>query len=174
MVVVHPRSTRNVTAAAVQVGTGDFTVPETPVLPKAYADFADVFSEEGASEFPENTKVKHSIRIEEGQTVPWGPLYPLSAKELGVLREYLESSLAKGWIRPSESSAGAPILFVPKKDGSLRLYMDYRGLNKVTVKNWYPLPLIWETLDRLSGAKIFTKLDLRDAYHRIRVEEADI
>jgi hypothetical protein len=66
---------------------------------------------------------------------------------------------------------GAPILFVPKKDRGLRLCVDYRGLNKVTIKNQYPLPLINKTLDRLIGARIFTKLNLKDAYHRIRIRE---
>ena len=173
VVMVLPQS-RTASVRTAKAGQRKSSADHPHVLPVAYADFADVFSEEGASTFPENSKVKHSIQVEEGQTAPWGPLYPLSAKELGVLREYLESSLAKGWIRPSESSAGAPILFVPKQDGSLRLCVDYRGLNKVTVKNRYPLPLIWETLDRLAGAKVFTKLDLRDAYHRIRIEDVDI
>jgi hypothetical protein len=89
------------------------------------------------------------------------------------LREYLQDSLRNGWIRESTSPAGAPILFTPKKDGELRLCVDYRALNKLTIKNRYPLPLIGEILDRLVGAKVFTKLDLRNAYHRIRIREGD-
>ena len=85
----------------------------------------------------------------------------------------MNSSLKKGWIRHSISPAGAPILFVPKKDGGLRLCVDYRGLNKITVKNRHPFPLIGEMLDRLQGAKLFTKLDLRNAYHRIRIKPGD-
>jgi len=85
------------------------------------------------------------------------------------LREYLDSALAKGWITPSTSSAGASILFMLKKDSSLRLYVDYRGLNKVTIKNRYPLPLIIEILNRLSNAKVFTKLNLYNTYYRIRI-----
>ena len=81
--------------------------------------------------------------------------------------------MAKGWIRRSTSLAGALIMFVPKKDGGLRLCVDYRGLNKVTIKNRTPLPLISETLDRLRRAKVFTKLDLKDAYHRIRIRSGD-
>jgi hypothetical protein len=72
-----------------------------------------------------------------------------------------------------KSPAGAPILFAKKKDGSLRLCIDYQGLNKVTVKNRHPLPLIAESLERLAQAKIYTKLDIRDAYHRIRIKEGD-
>lgn len=90
-----------------------------------------------------------------------------------MLREYIEGALEKGWISPSKSPTGAPILFVPKKDGSLRLCVDYRGLNSLTIKNRHPLPLISKTLDRLSTAKVFTQLDLRDAYHRIRIKEGD-
>ena len=71
------------------------------------------------------------------------------------------------------SPAGAPILFVPKKDRGLCLCVDYKRLNKVTVKNRHPLPLISETLDRLIGAKVFTKLDLKDSYHRIRIRKGD-
>ena len=89
------------------------------------------------------------------------------------MRTYLDGALAKGWIRRSTSPAGAPVLFSPKKDGSLRLCVDYRGLNKITIKNRCPLPLISETLDRLVGAAYYTKLDLKDAYHRIRIKAGD-
>ena len=93
--------------------------------------------------------------------------------ELTVLRQYLEDMLHKGWIKHSISPAGAPILFVPKQDGSLRLCVDYRGLNDLTVKNRYPLPRMDEMMDRLVGAKLFSKIDLRDAYHRIRIKPGD-
>ena len=116
--------------------------------------------------------MEHAIELEGGKP-PYGPIYHLSEKELKVLREYLEDSLKKGWIRHSTSPAGAPILFVPKKDKELRLCVDYRGLNKLTIKNRYPLPLICEILDRLAGAKVYTKLDLKDAYHRIRIRRGD-
>jgi hypothetical protein len=142
-------------------------------LPVEFQRFARVFDDPSDDPFATDTKVTHSIPLEEGATVPYGPIYPLSARELQVLREYLETALEKGWIRPSESAAGAPILFVPKPDGSMRLCVDYRGLNKVTKKNRYPLPLIPEILDRLVGAQVFTKLDLRDAYHRIRITNED-
>jgi hypothetical protein len=77
--------------------------------------------------------------------------------------------LAKGWIRPSKSSAGAPLLYAPKKDGGIWVCINYHGLNMISLKNYYPLPLINKTITRLSGAKIFTQLDLHDAYHRIRI-----
>lgn len=80
----------------------------------------------------------------DAEIVPFGPIYNLSETELEALREYLDENLKKGFIRPSESPAGAPILFVKKKDGSLRMCVDYRGINKITIKNRYPLPLIAE------------------------------
>ena len=94
-------------------------------------------------------------------------------KELKTLWEYLAKALDKGWIRESSSPAGAPILFVPKKGIELWLCIDYRGLNCLTIKNQYPLPLIGELMDCLSKAKYYTKLDLQNAYHRIRIQEGD-
>lgn len=90
-----------------------------------------------------------------------------------MLREYLQEAEAKGWIRPSTSPAGAPILFIPKKGGQPRLCVDYRRLNQITRKDRAPLPLINEILDRLATAKVFTKLDLKDAYYRLRIHEGD-
>jgi hypothetical protein len=104
---------------------------------------------------------------------PFGPLYSLSEPELKELSKWIQENLSKGFIHGSQSPAGALILFVKKKDGSLRLCVDYRGLNRITIKNRYPLPLISETLDRLCGAKIFTKLDLRGAYNLLRIKRGD-
>jgi len=149
------------------------SLSESEEIPEEYQDFADVFSEKDAAELPPIEGRQHPIELKEGEEPPYGPIYALSETELGILREYLDINLGRGWITRSKSPAGAPILFVPKKDGGLRLCVDYRGLNSITVKNRYPLPLIGETLDRLSGAEIFTKLDLRDAYHRVRIKPGD-
>jgi hypothetical protein len=100
-----------------------------PAIPQEFADFADVFSEENADRLPPLDGRQHPIILEEGSEPPFSPIYNLSEVELAVLREYLESAESKGWIRKSTSPAGAPILFVPKKDGGLRLYVDYRALN---------------------------------------------
>jgi hypothetical protein len=94
-------------------------------LPPKYEAYANVFSKVEAAKFPDATRVEHSIPIEEGAEVLYSPIYSLSANELRVLREYIESSLEKGWICYSESPASASILFVPKKDGGLRLCVDY-------------------------------------------------
>jgi hypothetical protein len=142
-------------------------------LPPQYADYADVASEEDAKGLAEHSSNDLAIQLTPGAQPPHQPLYNLSGTELEVLRAYLSEYMARGWIRRSKSSAGAPILFVKKKDGSMRLCVDYRGLNKITVKNRHPLPLISESLERLAQAKFYTKLDVREAYHRIRIKEGD-
>jgi hypothetical protein len=145
-----------------------------PVLPDVYADFASLFQDREPGVLPPHRPYDHSIPLEPGASVPFGPLYTHSQKELEELREYIDENLKKGFIRRSESPAGAPVLFVPKKDSKkLRLCVDYRSLNKVTIKNRCPLPLISETLERLGTAKIFTKLDLKGAYNLVRVAPGD-
>ena len=86
----------------------------------------------------------------------------------------MQELLDKGFIRPSTSPWGAPVLFVKKKDGKLRLCIDYRELNKVTIKNKYPLPRIDDLFDQLQGAQYFSKIDLRSGYHQLRIREADV
>jgi hypothetical protein len=142
-------------------------------IPHELSEYADVFDNRNAEILPQYKSSDHAIPIVEGKEPPYGPLYTLSSRELQLLREYIEEALRRGWIRHSTSPAGAPILFVPKKDGTLRLCVDYRGLNNVTIKDRCPLPLIGETLDRLSGARYYTTLDLKDAYHRIRIKAGD-
>ena len=143
-------------------------------VPAEYSDFADVFSSDLASELPEHTGINdHVIELVDGQQPPYGPIYSLGPVELETLKAYIETNLANGFIKPSKSPAGAPILFDRKSDGSLRLCVDYRGLNNLTIKNRYPLPLIGESLDRLGRAKRFTQLDLTSAYHRMRIREGD-
>ena len=145
----------------------------TPAVLKPYRDLEGIFSKEKANELPVSSSYDHKIELEGDCQPPYGPIYPLSIPELHVLREYLHDNLAKGFIRHSTSSAGTPILFVKKKDGSLWLCVDYRGLNLLTKKNWYPLPLIGEALNRLSGTKIYTKLDIRAAYNWVWMKEGD-
>ena len=145
----------------------------TITLPAKYAQYEAVFSKKEADKLPPHRPYDHAIPITDGATVPFGPVYNLSQTELKALHEYIKENLNKGFIRRSESPAGAPILFVKKKDGSLRLCVDYRGLNKVTVPNRCPLPLISETFDRLGKAKRFTKLDMRGAYNLLRIAEGD-
>lgn len=151
----------------------DEAVEFTEHVPSDYHDFADVFNKATADKLPERRSYDHHIPLVDGASLPQSRLYPLSASELDSARKYLDENLKRGFIRPSTSPIAAPILFAKKKDGSLRLCVDYRKLNAITVKNKYPLPLIGETLDRLGRAKVFTKLDLRNGYHHIRIAEGD-
>uniref|UniRef100_A0A2N9IM06 CCHC-type domain-containing protein n=1 Tax=Fagus sylvatica TaxID=28930 RepID=A0A2N9IM06_FAGSY len=109
---------------------------------------------------------------------PFGPIskapYRMAPTELKELKEQLQDLLDKGFIRPSASPWGAPVLFVKKKDGSMRLCIDYRELNKVTIRNKYPLPRIDDLFDQLRGFEVFSKIDLRSGYHQLRVKEEDI
>ena len=108
----------------------------------------------------------HEFRIDlEDDTPPvHRPIYKLSPLELEECRKQIQYMLDKGFIRPSDSPYGAPVLFVPKHDGGLRFCIDYRWLNKKTIKNRYPLPLPEEMFDRLGGAKVFSKIDLKSGY----------
>ena len=142
-------------------------------IPKEYHDFLDVFSKESADKLPPHRPYDHKIPLHPNTQPPFGPIYSLSEPELKALKDYIKENLEKGFIRSSSSPAGAPILFVKKKDGSLRLCVDYRGLNNVTIKNRYPLPLINELIDRLHKAKYFTKIDLRGAYNLVRIASGE-
>ncbi|KAH0608011.1 uncharacterized protein H6S33_002063 [Morchella sextelata] len=142
-------------------------------LPFWLHGFLKVFLPSEADKLPPHRSYDHAIDLEPGKQPPWGPVYSLSEAELKVLREYLDKMLRLGKIRPSKSPAGAPILFVKKKDGSLRLCVDYRGLNRVSIKNRYPLPLMDELRDRVAGAVIFSKIDLKEGYNLIRIKDGD-
>ena len=103
-----------------------------------------------------------------------GPIYKLSRLELSEMKKQLDELLSKGLIRPSISPWGSPVLFTKKKDGGLRMCIDYRALNKQTIKNSVPLPRIDEVWDQVGGAKFFSCIDLRSGYHQIRIRESDI
>jgi len=145
----------------------------TLIIPKQYEEFKDIFEKKNADMLPEHRPYDCAIDLHEGMQPPFGPIYNLSQTELVELRKYIDENLAKNFICHSKSPAGAPILFVKKKDGSLRMCVDYRGLNKVTKKNRYPLPLISGLLEQLGRARIFTKIDLRGAYNLVRIKEGD-
>jgi len=131
------------------------------------------------STFDEPTSVTttgpyHRINLQPGSTPPKHHVYRMSPAELQELQKQLEIYLEKGWIRPSISEYGAPILFARKADGSLRLCVDYRSLNAQTIKDSGPLPLTSELFDQLHGAKYFTSLDLHSGYHQCRIHPDDI
>lgn len=143
-------------------------------LPKEYHQFLHLFDRSAADKLPPHRPGHdHEIKLQEGKQPPFGPLYNMSQQELEVLLKTLKEYLAKGFIRASSSPAAAPVLFAKKPGGGLRFCVDYRGLNDVTIKNRYPLPLFRETLDRLAKAQIFTKLDIVAAFHKLRVKKGD-
>jgi hypothetical protein len=122
-----------------------------------------------ADKLPPYHPYDHSIPLEPGSTPSFGSIYSISPTELEILWEYYDIKLRSGFIRHSQSSYGISILFIKKSDDTLYLYVDYHDLNKIMMKNRYPLPLIGELLDRISRAKFFIKFDIRDGYHRPRM-----
>ncbi len=121
-----------------------------------------------------NTEMnEYTIKLIYGKQQPYGPIDALSLVELEILKTYIETHLKTGFIQPSKSPAGAPILFDKKPDGSLYLCVDYRGLNNLIIKNQYLFPLIGKALDWLGQTKRFTQLDLTSAYHQMRIREGD-
>ncbi|GBG59534.1 hypothetical protein CBR_g49794 [Chara braunii] len=121
-----------------------------------------------------NRPTKHHIELLPGAVPPKGRIYRMSSAELEELRKQLETLTSKGWIRPSTSEFGAPVLFVPKGNGAFRMCIDYRGLNKVTRKSTEPLPRIDDLLDMVQGCTVFSKVDLKSGYHQIEMAEEDV
>jgi hypothetical protein len=129
--------------------------------------------EELLEDLPPRRRVDHAIEVMPGVAPPAKTPYRMSHEELKELKVQLEELLAKGYIKPNKSPYGAPVLFVHKKDGTVRICVDYRALNKAMVKNHYPLPQIDDLFDRLSGAKVFSRIDLRSGYYQIWIAEGD-
>jgi hypothetical protein len=148
-------------------------------LPAKYYAYLDIFSRMLAErQAPFRPGINHKIPLEktpdrQNPKVLWGPLYNMSRGELLVLRKTLIELLNKNFIRVSSSPAAAPVLFTKKPGGGLRFYVDYHALNALTRKDRYPLPLIKETLNSLSEAKWFTKLDIIHTFHKIRIAEGE-
>jgi hypothetical protein len=133
----------------------------------------DIFSKDRAETLAPHRPIDHAIVMELGFHIPYGLIYNLSEVDLKSLKTYIEIDQANAFIQGLSVPASAPILFANKKDSGLPLCVDYGDLNRATVKNRYPLPLISEMLDRMPGALIFTKLDIRSAYHLIRNNEGN-
>ena len=143
-----------------------------PKLKSVIREFWEVFQDLPPG-LPKDRNVSHTIPMEPGHRPTWGPVYRLSQAEKEELSRQLADLLAKGHIEPSTSPYGAPVLFVHKKDGGLRLCVDYRALNRLTIKNRYPLPRIDDLLDMVGKARYFTSLDLASGYHQIRIPVED-
>ncbi|KAL0554253.1 hypothetical protein IC582_008170 [Cucumis melo] len=163
------QGTWGILASVVDTREADVSLSSEPVV----TDYPDVFPEELPG-LPPHREVEFAIELEPG-TVPISRApYRMAPAELKELKVQLQELLDKGFIRPSVSPWGAPVLFVKKKDGSMRLCIDYRELNKVTVKNRYPLPRIDDLFDQLQGATVFSKIDLRSGYHQLRIKDEDV
>jgi len=137
------------------------------IVSPEYRNYADKFSKAKASELPPHRDYDLKIDLEEGTSPPLGTLYSLSSVELSTLQTFIDENLNTGFICPTASSHTAPVLFIKKKDGSLCLCIDFWGLNKITKKDHYPLPCISDLLDSPSHAKIYSKINLRHAYHLV-------
>ena len=148
-------------------------VPDLTKVPSVYHNLALAFSKDRALSLPPHLPYDCPIDLLPGAPLPVGRLYNLSKPEKESMRNYISESLVSGIIKPSSSPVAAGFFFVGKKDGGLRPCIDYRQLNDITIKNKYPLPLINSTFEPLTEATIFSKLDLRNAYHLVRIRKGD-
>jgi hypothetical protein len=140
---------------------------------RTVSEFPDVFPEELPG-MPPDREIEFVIELVPGTPPIFKRPYRMSANQLAELKEQLQELLDKGYIRPSASPWGAPIIFVPKKDGTRKMCVDYHSRNEVTIKNKYPLPRIDDLFDQLKGACVFLKIDLRSGYHQLKIRASDI
>jgi hypothetical protein len=136
-------------------------------------EFPDVFPED-MSGMPPDRDIEFVIELKPGTAPIYKTSFRITTPELVELNEHIKELLEKGFIHPISSPWGAPVIFVPKKDGTQRLCVDYRALNEVTIKNKFPLCRIDDLFDQLRGACVFSKIDLRSRYHQLKVQECDI
>jgi len=145
--------------------------PDLSNVPSEYHEFADIFSK--TKVLPPHYSYDLKINLEEGAQPPVGPIYSLSTFEQEALKKFIEENLNTGFIRPTSSPYGAPVLFVKKKDGSLHLCVDFRSLNHISKKDRYSLLLISDLLDSPCKAQVYSKIDLCHAYHLVRIADCD-
>jgi hypothetical protein len=148
-------------------------VTSAKCIRRVLEEFPDVMPDELPEDLPPRRRVDHAIEVMPGVEPPAKAPYRMNHEKLKELKVHLEELLPKGYIKPSKSPYGAPVLFVHKKDGTLKMCVDYRALNKATVKNRYSLPRIDDLFDRLSEAKVFSRIDLHSGYYQIRIKEGD-
>ena len=166
-----PRQTK-----ASQLAEQSQTREEPPTLPKEYTRHRKVFSEEESRRFPGRRVWDHAIELKKDapSTLP-GKIYSLTQLEQPekALEEFIKDHLRKGYIRPSKSPYASPFFFIKKKDGKLHPVQDYRRINEWTIRNRYPLPLIPELINRVKGAALFSKFDIRWGYNNVRIKQGD-
>ena len=156
-------------AYVVEVREDDVRLEDIPVV----REFPNVFPDDLLG-LPPDREIDFQIELAPGTEPISREPYRMASAELKELKVRMEEMVNKGFVRPSTSPWGAPVLFVKKRDGSMRLCIDYRELNKVTIRNQYPLPRIDDLFDQLQGAKVFSKIDLSSGYHQLRVHDEDV
>ena len=151
------------------------TLPK--IVPPELHKYLDVFDKKRVKQFPESWPWDHAIKLKEDFLPLDCKVYSLTLPETEEMNKFIDENLAKGYIRPSKSPMASPFFFVNKKDSlentGLRPCQDYRKLNAGTIKNMYPLPLISELLDKLKGARYFTKIDLQAGYNNVQIKDGD-
>ncbi|GJE91118.1 hypothetical protein PsYK624_072670 [Phanerochaete sordida] len=161
-------------AIAVEANRDKYAKTFKELVPKEYHQHKKVFSEEESQRLPKHQPWDHAIDLApDAPPLIKSKVYPMSPIETEELKRFLEDALAKGYVVPSKSPMVSPVFFIKKKDGKLRFVQDYRKLNDITVKNRYPLPLAADIINKLQGAKIFTKFDVRWGYNNVRIKEGD-
>ena len=147
--------------------------PDLSNVPSEYHEFSDIFSKTKAKTLPPHCPYDLKINLEKGAQPLVGPIYSLLALEQEALKEFIEENLNTGFIRPTSSLHSAPVLFVKKKDSLLHLCVDFRGLNCISKKDRYPLLLISDLLDSPRKAQVYSKIDLRHAYHLVCIADGN-
>lgn len=147
--------------------------PSHPLLTPLLQTFHHVFPQEIPHGLPPPRSIQHKIDLIPGSVLPNKPAYRMTPQETQEIQRQVDDLLSKGLIRESLSPCAVPALLVPKKDGSMRMCMDSRTINKITIKYRYPIPRLEDLLDELHGATIFSKIDLRSGYYQIRIFKGD-
>jgi RNase H-like domain found in reverse transcriptase/Reverse transcriptase (RNA-dependent DNA polymerase)/Integrase zinc binding domain/Chromo (CHRromatin Organisation MOdifier) domain/Retroviral aspartyl protease len=172
--VTCPSESAGATLNALESGSALPPSAESTAARQLLQEYRDVFPDTLPAGLPPSRDIDHRIELTPGATPPSRPTFRMSLAETDELKKQLSELVDAGFIQPSKSPYGAPVLFVKKKDGSMRMCIDYRALNNITVKNKYPLPRVDELMDRLQGANYFTKIDLRSGYHQVRIHADDV
>ena len=170
LIMINPRHSRK-TATTIQL-THQHSSRQHQQIDNILEEYWNVFQE--PNRVPLHCQVKHSIEIVPSSSLPNTYVYRRSILKNEEIQRQIQDLIEKGHIHPSSSPCRSPIILVPKKDGTWYMCIDYQAVNKISVKNIYPLPQIDELINNLKGAKLFTKLNLKSGYHQIPIESTDV